>query len=115
MVCSIGSIGAEEKETKIEIKDIPKVVKEAVEKAVPGIVITEASTEVEDGETIYEIEGKADGKEYEVEVSAAGKVLEIEKEDGDDDDKNGKDDDKDDDKKKKDDDKDNDKEEHGEH
>ncbi|HET6202919.1 MAG TPA: PepSY domain-containing protein [Planctomycetota bacterium] len=71
---------------EIALADVPANVKEAAIGAVPGLVLTEAEIEVEDGVTVYSLEGTADGKEYEVEVASDGRVLEVEAEDDEDDD-----------------------------
>jgi len=79
------------KEEKVPLDQLPKAVKEAAEKAVKGIVLTEAEKETKGDKVTYEVEGKANGKEWEIAITPEGKVLEIEED---------KDDDKDDDKKK---------------
>jgi hypothetical protein len=73
---SFGFAAEDTKETAVAVADLPKVVSEAAIKALPGLVITEATVEVEDGVTIYDLEGKVGDVEYELEVNAAGKVLE---------------------------------------
>ena len=64
--------------------DVPDAVAAGVLKALPGFQASELEIETEDGKTIYEFEGTADGKTWEVEVDAEGNVLEIEEETGDD-------------------------------
>ena len=66
---------------EIDLSEVPTAAMEAAMAAVEGIRITEAEVEVEDGQTVYELEGKANGVEYEIEVSADGKVLEVEEDD----------------------------------
>jgi uncharacterized membrane protein YkoI len=83
LLAPIASLAGEEVE--IPLEEVPAIVLEAAKEAVPGIVITEAEYEIEDGERIYELEGTLGDKEYEIEVSEQGKVLEVEKE-GDDED-----------------------------
>lgn len=65
---------------------MPVVAVEAARQAVENITLTEAAVEEEDGQTVYVLEGAADGKEYEIEVTADGKVLDVEQEGVDDDD-----------------------------
>jgi hypothetical protein len=67
-------------ESSIAIADLPANIRDAAEKAVPGIVLEEAEVEREDGVEIYEVEGSANGKEYEIEMDSSGQVLEIEEE-----------------------------------
>jgi uncharacterized membrane protein YkoI len=68
---------------EIPLSKVPEPALAAARDAVPGIVLTEASMEEEDGRMVYELEGTADGKEYEIEVTADGRVLEIEQDDED--------------------------------
>ncbi|MEE4659660.1 MAG: PepSY domain-containing protein [Halieaceae bacterium] len=69
-----------EQEEDIPLAEVPPVVMQAAQNAVPGITITEAELEKDDGEMIYELTGEADGQEYEIEIGADGSVLEIEQE-----------------------------------
>ena len=66
---------------EIPLSEVPDIVMQAAMGAVEGIKFKEAEVEEEDGQTVYELEGKANGVEYEVEVSADGKVLEVEEDD----------------------------------
>mgnify|MGYP001820160146 FL=1 len=76
-----------EDEKEIALSEVPAPVMTAAEGAVEGFVPEEAEVETEDGQMVYEIEGKAaDGKKYEIEVSADGNVLEVEEDDEDEDD-----------------------------
>ena len=101
---SIGAARRSGGDTAVALADVPAHVKEAALKAVPGLVLTKAETEVENGVTIYDLTGTAGGKEHEVEVTANGTVQEIESGDDDcgdghehgDDDDDGPDDDPDD-------------------
>ena len=86
-----------EEDQPIPLADVPEVVKQAALAAVPGLVLEEATVEEEDGELVYDLEGKVGGKEYELEVSATGKVNEIEEEGADEDDGSSIDEDDDDD------------------
>ena len=80
-------------EKEIPLNEVPDVVLKAAQKAVPGIVLTEAEVEKTPKGVVYEIEGTLDGKEYEIELSSDGKVLEIEEEENDDEDENYEDND----------------------
>ncbi len=68
-------------EEAVPLDEVPAEVKQAALDAVPGLVLERASSEVEDGVVVYELEGTAGGKRVEVELAADGKVLEIETED----------------------------------
>jgi hypothetical protein len=76
-------------EVDVALSDVPDAVKQAALAAVPGLVLTGAERETENGVIVYSLEGTANGKNYEVEVSAAGQVLETEQ--GDDDEEEGDD------------------------
>ena len=96
VICIVGCASVEsenEDEREIALSSAPKAAVKAAQDAVPGITLTEAEVEEEDGRTVYEFEGIADGTEYEIEVTADGKVLEVEKEDDDDEDDDDDDDD----------------------
>lgn len=67
-------------EEKIPLSNVPASVIDAANAAVPGGEITEVEMEVEDGETIYEVEKVVDGVEYDIDVTADGVVKEVEKE-----------------------------------
>lgn len=68
----------------VPLASVPDAVKAAAVGAVPGLVLTSAEKETEDGAVVYTLEGEVNGVEYEVEVSADGQVKEVEH-DGDDD------------------------------
>jgi hypothetical protein len=87
LTCTIGCASLEsahEDENQIPLSQVPAEAVQAAQRAVPGITLTEAEVEEEDGCTVYELEGTADAIEYEIEVTADGKVLEVEQEDEDD-------------------------------
>lgn len=66
----------EDKDEKIAIKDLPKIVVDAVNTAQPGGTIAEADKETKkDGSVVYEVDVTNGGKKYEVKVDATGKVL----------------------------------------
>lgn len=74
----------DETEEEIPLSEVPQSVKDAAIAAVPGLVLEEA--EVEDGVTVYDLEGEVAGEEVTVEVTAAGEVLEVEWDDDEDED-----------------------------
>ncbi|UCF43461.1 MAG: PepSY domain-containing protein [Planctomycetota bacterium] len=87
LICTVGCTALEsanEDEKEIPLSQVPAEALEAAQHAVAGITLTEAEVEEEDGSTVYELEGTADGIEYEIEVTADGKVLEVEQENEDD-------------------------------
>ena len=94
---SVKSMLAGEDDKEVPLSEVPTPAVQAAQQAVEGITLTEAEIEEEDGRTMYEIEGTANGVEYEIEVTADGKVLEIEQEDEDGDDDDDHDEEKDDD------------------
>lgn len=74
----------DEDEQDLALSDVPDAVKQAALAAVPGLALTGAEQETEDGAVVYSLQGTASGRDVEVEVSAAGKVLEIEYDEDDD-------------------------------
>jgi len=65
---------------EIPVSQVPKAAMEAAQNAAKGVNLTEAEVEEENGQNVYTLEGKADGKDYEIEVTADGKVLEVKQE-----------------------------------
>ena len=83
LVCSAGCATLDElfeDEKEIPLSEVPDAAVAAAKATVDGIELTEAEVEEEDGQTIYDIEGTANGKEYSIEVTAEGEVLEVEEE-----------------------------------
>ena len=74
-----------ETDQEIPLVEVPVAVKDAALAAVPGMKLTGAETEMENGVRVFDLLGMADGKQYEVEVTDDAKVLEIELEDDDED------------------------------
>ncbi|MEK7415230.1 MAG: hypothetical protein AAB263_18140, partial [Planctomycetota bacterium] len=66
----------EEGATKLALDKIPASVTAAAVAALPGFTAASATSEVEDGNTSYDLLGKVAGKEatVEVEVDAKGKI-----------------------------------------
>lgn len=75
--CS-SQLGIEDSETEILLSDVPPQVLAAARTALPGIELSSAELEEENGEIVLELSGILDGKEYEIEISPDGQVLEIE-------------------------------------
>lgn len=78
LVVAPSSAPADEK--KIEISELPKAVVKAAKKAFPEAKIVGAAKETEDGETIYEVMMKLDGKSIDLAIDDEGEIEEIEKE-----------------------------------
>lgn len=88
LTCIMGCASIEsasEGEKEIPLSKVPAKVVEAAQNAVEGITLTEADVEKEEGCTVYELEGTANGKVYEIEVASDGKILKVVQEDEDDD------------------------------
>ena len=80
LVLAFGTPGAvADSEEEVPLSEVPQVVLDAAQQAVPGITLTEAELERTENGPVYEIEGEVDGQEYEIEVTAAGEVLEVER------------------------------------
>jgi uncharacterized membrane protein YkoI len=87
LICGAGCASLDdlfENEKEVPLSEVPAAAVEAAKGAVEGISLTEATVEEEDGQTVYDIEGSANGKEYAIEVTAEGEVLEVEEETEDD-------------------------------
>lgn len=67
-------------EEEIDVKDLPKAVFNAFQKAYPKAEITSASKEDEDGRIAYEIESVDDEQVRDILYSEEGQVLEVEEE-----------------------------------
>ena len=67
-------------EEKIAPEKLPAAVKRAVKKKFPEATIREASKEVEDDVTTYEVELRVEGRSVDMALKADGTILEIEKE-----------------------------------
>jgi uncharacterized membrane protein YkoI len=66
-------------EEKIPLDKVPKAVVDAVKKKFPDVKITQASTEKEDGKTIYELAFTYKDYKYEVECEEDGTIVAIDK------------------------------------
>jgi hypothetical protein len=65
-------------DNSVPLSKVPPAARKAAEKAVPGIKITEAFLDEEEGEKFYELDGTdPQGRDVEVDVTPQGKVLSI--------------------------------------
>ena len=78
LLLSLSSIFAEEKETKVALKDLPPAAQKAVQNLIKGAELKGLSKEEENGKTVYEIETLKNGKTRDALIDASGAVLEIE-------------------------------------
>ena len=67
-------------EKKIDVDDLPKAVVKAAKKAFPEAKIVGAAKETEDGETVFEVMMKLDGKSIDLAIDDDGEIEEVEKE-----------------------------------
>ena len=67
-------------ERKMAMKDLPAPVQEAVREHTKGLTVVGLSEETEDGETLYEVETRMDGKTRDILFDATGKLVADEKE-----------------------------------
>ena len=74
------SARADDKAQKIEPDKLPAKIKEAVKARFPGAEVTSAEKEKENGEIVYDLELKHQGRKYEMDIKEDGTVMEIEKE-----------------------------------
>ncbi len=69
----------DDKERDIPISEVPSNIINIIQNTLPGIALKEAEIEVEDGATVYELEGKLiDGKKYDIEITESGTIIKIE-------------------------------------
>jgi hypothetical protein len=84
LVAAIGVAGlvnltARADEERVELKDLPAVVRQAADKTVPEARWTEATKETKDGKTTYELNGAdAKGRETHVTLTSDGQVEVVE-------------------------------------
>ncbi len=71
---------ADDGEEKVPLDKVPKAVLEKVKKRFPKAEVKEASKEVADGKTVYEVTLKQDGKNIDVTLTPEGEITTIEKE-----------------------------------
>jgi uncharacterized membrane protein YkoI len=72
--------GANEREEKVSIDQVPAAVKATILKETQGARIKEIERETEHGTTVYEAEAVRNGREIEIEIAADGTLLEREEE-----------------------------------
>ncbi len=75
-----GHIMAEEAEVAVPLEKLPKAVTAAVKKAFSKATLVSALQKKEDGETLYEVTVKENGKRIEITLEEDGEIEEIEKE-----------------------------------
>lgn len=69
----------EVKETEIKLSDVPSEIMKQAENVVPEAKFSSANTEIDDGSTVYEIQGfLEDGRKFEIDIYKDGKIQEIE-------------------------------------
>jgi uncharacterized membrane protein YkoI len=69
------AIGAEKEKV-----DLPAAVKSSLDRRFPGAQLTSSEREKEEGNVVYDLELKQEGRKYEMDVKEDGTILEIEKE-----------------------------------
>ena len=75
------SANAAATEETIKASQLPKAVRDAVNKRFPGLEFTSITKETEtDGKVVFDIELKQKGRKFETDVQADGTLLEVEKE-----------------------------------
>lgn len=72
--------GAAGSERRVELKDLPARVQEAVREQTKGAKLLGLSEEIDAGKTVYEAETSVDGRARDILIDATGAVLEIEEE-----------------------------------
>lgn len=72
--------GANAQETKLDFKDLPPAVQDAVKAQSQGATVRGYSKEMEKGKSEYEVQLVVDGKKRDVSIDPSGKVIETEQE-----------------------------------
>jgi predicted RNA binding protein with dsRBD fold (UPF0201 family) len=67
-------------EVKVKPEELPKVVASALKNRFPGLEITSAAKETDNGKVIYDIELTQNGRKFESDIKEDGTILEVEKE-----------------------------------
>ena len=71
-----------DKERNIPVSEVPSNIIIIIQNTLPGIALNEAEIEVEDGATVYQLEGKLiDGKKYDIEITESGTIIKVELDD----------------------------------
>ena len=72
----------DDNDQKIPVSEVPSNIINIVQNTLPGIALSEAKIEMEDGVNVYELEGKLiNGKEYEIEITESGTIIKVELDD----------------------------------
>lgn len=76
---SVGcSKGAAERKQPLALEKVPSEILKVAQDKYPDVVFDAAFTEIEDGQSVFELKGKTkSGKRYEVEVTKDGKILNL--------------------------------------
>src|SRR5581483_6887511 len=69
--------GARAEEKKISKQDVPQKVMQSVNARLPGVEVTSAEKEMENGNLVYDLELKHQGRKYEMDVKEDGTITEI--------------------------------------
>ncbi len=67
-------------EGKVNLRDLPPAAQAAVKKETANATLVGLSKEVEDGQTVYEVETKVNGRTRDLLMNGAGTVIEVEEE-----------------------------------
>ena len=68
--------------TEIQLTEVPPNIINIVQNTLPGISLTEAEKDIDDGAVTYELEGQLiNGKKYEIRITESGTIIKIELDD----------------------------------
>jgi uncharacterized membrane protein YkoI len=76
---ALAALAAQAAEEKVDLKDVPKAVLDAVKAKFPGAKLKEASKEKDKGKTVYELSIQHEGHKIDVSLTSDGKIVSIEK------------------------------------
>lgn len=68
---------ADEKESKVDVDDLPEAVLDAIEEEFDDAKVTSAEKGTDDGETFYEVEIKEEGRSIDVVLDGEGEIEEV--------------------------------------
>ncbi len=80
LVAGLGAAQETDKEQKIKMKDLPAAVQQAIKEQSKGTVARGLSTEMDNGQRVYEAEIKVDGHSRDITFDANGHIVSVEEE-----------------------------------
>lgn len=76
LIAAVTLIGCSKLESKPKLTDLPPAAQAAIKAKIGDATIEEIEQETEQGQVVYQVEAKRDGKKIEFKVDREGKVVE---------------------------------------